>query len=635
MKNIFLFYWFVLFIAFPSIGIAQDVDTVIVSPEVEVTATKIREQLIGGQSQNWSTQKLDETAASTIGELLAQDGGVFIKNYGIGSLATSSIRGGNSSHTLVLWNGLPIQSPMLGTLDLSLLSLSSAEEITLQKGGNSALYGSGAIGGIISMKNQNDFSNKYSVQYKSQLGSFGFSSQNLKVGLGNRKIQFVTKLLHQKSENDFFYVIREDLPKQQQTNASFSRQNLFQDIYWKINNKNQLAVHLWRTISDQNIPPTNVQTESKAHQDDYSTRLVLDWKRVSNSNVIQGKVGFYDEFMDYFDDATGLESNIHFTNWIGELESQWNKNNHKFTLAGTQSFTTAFSAFYDSPPTETKSALIASHQYHKPLFLIQTSLRQELIDGNFTPFVPSIGLDYRILPHLLLKFKASRNYKNPTLNNRYWIPGGNENLLPESGWSEEATIEYEKYFRHAHFIISLTGFNRKIDNWIRWAPTDGQFFWSAFNLTKVWSRGLESRVSYLYKKNKTRFHWEAGYDFIKSTNQVDIVVPRISAGDQLVYTPRHQAFSKIGIGWNDFLLSYHHSLTGQTIGINETLDAYHIGNVRFQKNFNFKKCKSIVFLNANNIWNANYFVVERRPMPRSNFQIGLNFKLESKFKSAL
>ena len=142
--------------------VAQVADTIDIEA-VEVKGFLPRGTTQGAITQSWSTTNLEKLPATNLAELLAQEAGVYIKSYGLGSLATSSVRGGSAGHTLVLWNGIPIQSPMLGLLDLSLLPISFSESISLQKGGNGANWGSGAIGGTISLKNETDYQNKFSL----------------------------------------------------------------------------------------------------------------------------------------------------------------------------------------------------------------------------------------------------------------------------------------------------------------------------------------------------------------------------------------------------------------------------------------------------------------------------------------
>ena len=519
-------------------------DTILALKEVEISAEKIRKQPVGTQIKKWETGNLANLPAQNISELLSTESGTFIKSYGSGSLATSSIRGGSAGHTLVLWNGFSLQSPILGLLDLSLLPLNSVEEISLQKGGNSAIWGSGAIGGVIAMNSQPNFGMYRSLDVKSTIGSFGNYNQEVKIGYGGLRVYGVTKVFHQQGKNDFKYFVAPDFPERQQTNAEVSQLNILQDLYWKIDRKNQLAFHFWQQFSDRNIPPTNVQTKSVAQQDDQSTRFMLDWKNINETYVLQGKVGIFKEHLDYYDDAIGLISLSDFSTLTSEFNGQkfW-KNKHKVLGAITHSLTTANNDGYVESPIENRSAIQLSYFFQQNNFKFQTSIRQELIDGELIPIIPSIGFDYSIFPWLKLQGKVSKNYRVPTLNDRFWNPGGNENLKPESGLSEEATISSPFKIGKSNFEFSLTGFNRNIDNWILWTPAPGQPFWSAFNISEVWSRGLEPRFSFFYKNKKEEkslaIKIDVGYDFIKSTNEVAMQLPRREVGKQIILSLIH------------------------------------------------------------------------------------------------
>ncbi len=609
-------------------------DTILALQEVEISAEKIRKQPVGTQIEKWKTSDLAALPAQNIGELMSAETGTFIKSYGSGSLATSSIRGGSAGHTLVLWNGFSLQSPILGLLDLSLLPLNSVEEITLQKGGNSAIWGSGAIGGIISMNSQPSFGMYRSLDVKSTIGSFGNYNQEVKIGYGELRVYGVTKMFYQQGKNNFKYFIAPNFPKRQQTNAEVSQQNILQDIYWKIDKKNNLVFHFWQQFSDRNIPPTNVQTRSLARQKDRSSRLMMDWKNVNETYVLQGKAGFFKEHLDYYDDETGLISLSDFSTLTTEFNGQkfW-KDKHKLHGAITHSITTANNDGYLESPIENRSAIQVSYFFQHNNYKFQTSVRQELIDGKLVPIVPSIGFDYSLFSWLKFQGKVSRNYRVPTLNDRFWNGGGNENLKPESGWSEEATLSSPFKIGKSNFEFSLTGFNRNIDNWILWAPAPGQPSWSAFNISEVWSRGLEPRFSFFYKNKKEEkslaIKVDVGYDFIKSTNEVAMELPRREVGEQIIYVPLHQAFGRATLSWKNMGLSYQHGFTGQARGQYGKLDAYQVGNVRMQYSADWKKCKSTVFFNINNLWNVNYIVVERRPMPGTHFQIGIKFSFNN------
>ncbi|MEM1322544.1 MAG: TonB-dependent receptor [Bacteroidota bacterium] len=606
-------------------------DTTIVIPAVEVASSRKHRQITGSSTQEWKADQLDKLPANTIAELLTTETGTYIKSYGLSSLATSSVRGGSAGHTLILWNGLPVQSPMLGQLDLALLPVQAMEAISFTPGGNAALWGSGAIGGVLSLDNRPDFSQRLGVKSSTQMGSFGHFQQQLGVAIGNKKIQSITRLSHLQADNDFYYFQAEGLPERQQTNAQVSQQYLIQDVYWKISSRQQLALHFWRQESDRQIPPTIVQTRSEAHQDDLTTRLIVDFKQLTKRGLLEFKTGYFDEHLNFFDDLILLESRSHFRTFIAEATGQWNWRRHQFFVGNTHTNTKAWSAGYrENIPEEYRTAFFTSWKYRGKRLNTQASLRQEIVDGQRAPLVPAFGFDFRLHSQLLLKGKVSRNYRLATFNDRFWLPGGNPDLLPESGWSQELGLQQAFEQKRFALTTTLTAFNRKIDNWILWSIREGQQFWSANNITQVWSRGLEARLTMTYHFNALKLQLRGGYDYIRSTNQVALENPRIPAGDQLAYTPIHQAFGTFSVEWKSLYLAYQHNYTGATVGINEPLPSFQIGNLRLQYTGQVAKFKGVLFFNINNLWDQDYLVIERRAMPGIHFQTGLRLSFNQK-----
>ena len=612
---------------FPLLGWGQ-LDSIVQLVTVEVSAEKIRQLPVGSPSEEWKGASLDKVVGTQVASLLSEETGTYIKSYGMGSLSTSSIRGGSGGHTLVLWNGLPVQSPMLGLLDLSFLPIQGAENISFQKGGNTALWGSGAIGGLISLNNEADFNNRLAVENQTTIGSFGYWQQLATVKLGNKNLQSSTKFFYEKGENDFEYEISPTLPKRQQTNADFRQRNILQDLYWQLNPANQITFHFWRQDIHRAIPPTNVQTRSVAFQDDWSNRAILNWKHHSTAAIWNFKTGYFDEYQDFINDLIRLQAHNHFRSIFGEITRQWTWRQQQLLLGSTHTYTRAWSENYSENISENKTALFFSWKWQKNNFALQSSLRQELIDQELAPLVPVLGMQYTLTPALQFQFKISRNYRLPTLNDRYWQPGGTITLLPESGWSEEVTIETNKATNNWQVTASITAFNRQIDNWILWTIPQGQQFWSAHNLTKVWSRGLEPRFSFSFTQQDFQLQFKGGYDYIRSTNQVALENPRIAQGDQLIYTPIHQAFGKINAQWKGFFGSYHHQFTGKTQGINDPIPAFQVGTIRLQYHKQFQRYQSRLFINIQNIWDTNYVIIERRPMAGRHYQVGVQLSIQ-------
>ena len=72
------------------------------------------------------------------------------QNGGPGTVTSLFTRGGESDYTLVLVDGIRANS-FGGGLDLSQVPLQDVERIEVLRGSQSALYGSDAIGGVVSI----------------------------------------------------------------------------------------------------------------------------------------------------------------------------------------------------------------------------------------------------------------------------------------------------------------------------------------------------------------------------------------------------------------------------------------------------------------------------------------------------
>lgn len=623
-----LFFWLSIVV----LSAQSPLDSVQSLPVLEVKASFDREQSIGVAQRRWSVEQLGQLSTNNLAEALSLETSTYLKSYGLGSLATSSIRGGSAGQTLILWNGLPLQSPMLGQLDLALLPTQAVEEMTLTKGGGSSLWGSGAIGGVLNLNNRAVFGKTFSVNSGTDLGSFGQFQQQLGLDLGGQKWQLRTKLSHRQAQNNFSYPLGSGLPERQQTNAALSQQSFLQDFYWKLDERKTLAAHFWWQASDRQIPPTNVQTRSEANQQDQSTRFMLDFTEVTRRGKWQMKAGFFEEHLDFYDPQIRLASESRFRTYLGDISASWPLGEQQHLLLGsTQTLTEARAEGYgEQIPQQWRIALFASWKGRWRAGVFQFSLRQEMVDGRLVPLMPALGLEWELPAQLSLKVKVSRNYRLPTFNDLYWRPGGNPDLLAESGWSQELGLEKAWQTDKLEINASITAFNRLIDNWILWSIPEGQSFWSANNITRVWSRGLEPRLNISYAFSNGQIDWQNGYDYIRSTNQIALERPRMKAGDQLLYTPVHQLFTKIGLKCRNTQLTYHHRYTGATQGQNEAIPAFQVGRLGLGWRIPMKQYRIQVQGSINNLWDSNYLIIERRPMPGRHFQIGLQFSYQQK-----
>jgi outer membrane cobalamin receptor len=98
-------------------------------------------------------------------------GATVVRTGGPGSPVAVRLRGSSSSQVLVLLDGVPINSPITGTADLSTVDLESLDRVVVLPGSQSARYGPRALGGVILLETRR--TNRASTALTVGAGSWG------------------------------------------------------------------------------------------------------------------------------------------------------------------------------------------------------------------------------------------------------------------------------------------------------------------------------------------------------------------------------------------------------------------------------------------------------------------------------
>lgn len=133
-------------------GWAQEAPPEAAVEEVVVTATRTEAPLKGtAASVTIITEKeISEKKAKTVLEILRDVPALdVVQTGGLGGTTSVFMRGANSNHTLVLIDGVQVNSPTAGLFDFADLTTENIERIEIVRGPQSTLYGSDAIGGVI------------------------------------------------------------------------------------------------------------------------------------------------------------------------------------------------------------------------------------------------------------------------------------------------------------------------------------------------------------------------------------------------------------------------------------------------------------------------------------------------------
>ncbi len=607
--------------------------------EVSVTALRLQSFAVGSQLVTIDSNLLEKYQALALAQLLSFESPVYIKNYGPGSLSTTSLRGGNASHTAVTWNGFNLNSPLTGQLDMSLLPLGLTDQVQMQYGASTALWGSGAVGGAIHLNNTPDFTPGWKLQGSLERRSFESLAAQASAGYSSKRYSGQLTVWGQQARNNFSFNNPVSGREEEQRHADFDAVGLVAENFFRLRKNEVISLHAWWQRTDRNIPPTLLQAESKASQKDESLRFTSEWRKEKNRFNYAVRAALFDEKLTFTDPLSDLADTNNSLNLIAETEVAYRFNSHHKILLGVNyTHSSATVDAFETTPQQQRFALFTA--YHLRLsedLSASLSLREELLDGQALPLTYTLGMAYQLLKNLEIKAQFSRVYRIPTLNDRYWNPGGNPNLLAESGLDQEVSLNYRLEI-NKQWILEFQPalFNRRLKNQIIWLPAGG--LWQPQNLLEVWSRGFETQTNLKVQSGEILWQIGAGTSYVVATNEKSKTENDASLGRQLIYTPIYSGNARLSIQYRNWDLYYVHQYNGYTYTASDHsdyLEPYHLANARLTYTLKEKLNLVSFYFQLNNIWNEDYQVVQNRPMPLLNYAIGisLSFKPNIKFKN--
>ena len=608
---------------------------------------------------------LQNKVSLSLSDLLSENTSVFIKNHGRGALATASFRGTAPSHTQVSWNGLNINSPMAGMVDFSLIPVYIIDDLVLNHGAASLADRSGGIGGSIHINNQADWSRKNSLAYMQGIGSYRTFDEFLQVGLGGKKIRSMTRIYHNRSKNDYTFTNRGiaiidpetgEISNPIDTNdfASYLRYGLLQELYYRPGSKHMISLKYWGQYADRTIPkPTTYEGPDNSNlnnQVDRDHRLVADWKYYGERGKVMIRTGYSDKQLDF--------QQMNRVPGLGQIPAIWSESRQQslyntLSYSGDAANDLSWEGKMDMNYHQVESADSVSgtgytgiRKEYALMFSIRKGfadrvnlnllLRQEWIDGNRAPFIPYLGMDLRMIRgvDLLLKANIARNYHAPSLNDLYWQPGGNPELLPEEGYTIEGGIYYQEEFTSHLLKTELSLYRSQINNWIIWLPSD-RGFWEPRNIRSVLSKGLEYNIQWSGFLSEFSYRISATYAYTSAVNQGDpLVWSDESYGKQLVYIPLHSGNVMVHLGWGNFFLSYQFNAyserfttSSNDISRRDRLYPYYMNDLAAGSNFSLKRVDFSLEFKIYNLLNESYHTILYRPMPGRNYQLVLKIQI--------
>lgn len=231
--------------------------------QVNVVANKLNVKLKDAATRVniISSDKIKKVNGTRLAEVLSNTSEVFIKSYGLtSSLQTVSINGLGGEHTLVLYDGIKLNSYQNSGLDLSLVSLDNIERIEIVNNGLSSVYGSNAMGGVINIVSKNRLQNtqQKSMGINASISSGSFNSQRYSLGLNRQYNKFNASITYSREESDGDYEYHYDngisTETKRRENASYSLYDITLNSQYIINTNNFVRFISTYTNQDKNVP---------------------------------------------------------------------------------------------------------------------------------------------------------------------------------------------------------------------------------------------------------------------------------------------------------------------------------------------------------------------------------------------
>jgi vitamin B12 transporter len=564
------------------------------STSITVSAARPDDTLISAQVPSFVTVvylEPDLPRFLTLPELLSSAVGVTVKDFGgLGKLSTVSIRGSSANQVIVLLDGIRINTASDSGVDLSSLPLDTIEKVEILRGADSAVFGSGAIGGVINLVSRKNTSSGWNSS-----GGFTYASWNTAVvhaatGVNGPRADLRFTGSYRHTDGDFSFI--------NDNGTAFNPDDDYRDR--RVNNAMDafdgsfrlrltpspsltLSGNIEGFVSEKGIPGLTTFPSEQADQKD---RRLTGYLRMDKKIHSTGSNRFFIEShakylgMDFSDpegEQTGVPIRTEQRTRFMSGRAGWNISYG--TGGGIVAVHYETEKLRDTYFGDREREVFALNGQHDMILLngkiwMTHMLRYDTISDTGTHWSPKTGLRWFISNGLSLKTNAGYGFRAPSFNELYLEAGyitGNPDLEPEKALSIDAGLSYEKTawrIEAAWFLIDSTDL-------IQYQLVSG-FRYKPFNIGRARSYGIELDCAVTLGAG---FTLSGSYTWDKAVDRSG--EPNLD-GKQIPGRPEHDMFGKLA--WNRSPVSvwteWHH-LSGNYVTRSNTkeLDARLTGNI--------------------------------------------------------
>jgi vitamin B12 transporter len=563
-----------------------------------------------------------------------------------GASSSVFLRGTNSYQTTVNWNGFLLNSLTLGTMDLSLIPAAAAQDIEVVHGASGSIAGSGNFGGSVLLQNKADWGNSLQVSLQSELGThenrhFSFSGK-----VGNPGLQYQVFLFSHDAENNFRYtdIYKNGNPVERAENNAVTDRGLVQNLFLRLPGNHNLEAGVWYQSKQKEIPAImGSYLPGNAMQRDSSLRIYAKWTKLWDRSLFSLNTAVFNENMLYRDkekpadlfytvdskiQSSRLMSDIKYRIWIFDALS----------LDGgliLSSLSANVDAYGTNTINEHQYAFITAIKFTLPGFTGNASVRKEFHRSTRIPLLFALGAA-RELPvkGMTLKASYSDQFRVPSFNDKYWQPGGNPGLLPESGYTAEiGLVQNMSIAGNRNLVAEVNIYSSGIYNMIQWVPQPGGTWWSPRNRKEVSVMGYEASLSSAGSIGLYTFRLGGSYNHASSLIVREYSGTSQLEGNRLSYVPSHTATLFANLSTKKSYAGLSGNFTGSrfTSDFNDPVNMMPpvaILNSFAGHEIKIKDIKGRIRLRVLNLLNTRYQVIRSYPMPGRSFHLSFSIHFD-------
>ncbi len=563
----------------------------------------------------------EEYSSRHLGEVLSFQFPIYFRNYGNGMLSGISMRGTSPQHVAVRWNGININSFSVGQADFSILPAVAFDDIKVHAGAGSAQFGSGAFGGSILLSSFNDKSRSASLSQ--EVGSFGRYFSSLKGSFQTGNLSYSTSFYNLQNDNDFPVAGLSD----RQQNASFFQRGFVQDVQYDFSASKKISLHYWYHDADRELQPTIGTSNSSDEQADRNHRLSISYEQNNDYGLLTVGGGIVNDRIIY----NGTNSEV--LRFIASASHQYTFGKQWHALVSTEwnHIIGKINAYGPNEPVEDRVDVSASVRRSAKKLTGSFSVRQPFITGIKSPILPYLGVDIMLFENrvqrLVVNANGSKNFRAPTLNDRYWGDVGNKDLLPETSYATELGFGW----MYKKFKINTTAFYQRITEWIQWVP-EANGVYRPHNVKEVEVKGIDVSAEASLSSGKFSVSGKVAYQFVQSITLQAHDSDISAVGNQLIYTPEHTGSSTLGLTYGTWRASFCLQYAGErfTEASNSPIYAlapYSLLDLSLGKSWKHKGHSFDFSFMARNVLDKNYQMYSGRAMPGRNFNFKITYQL--------